>query len=118
MTYFKIGETDFSPFVSSLKINKTAVYNTQTNANGDNVVDYVNSKRTIEVNMIAMNEEDMMAIQNAIDAFSVSLSFLNPKTNTLEQNVACIIPADEVDYYTIRADRTFFNAFVLTFYEL
>lgn len=118
MTYFKIGETDFSPFVSSLKINKTAVYNTQTNANGDNVVDYVNSKRTIEVGVIALNEADMMTIQNAIDAFNVSLSFMNPKTGTLETNVNCIIPADEVDYYTIRADKTFFKAFALTFYEL
>lgn len=118
MAYFKIGETDFSPFVSSLKVSKNAIYNTQTNAAGDSVVDYVNSKRTITVGIIPMDETAMVKLQLAIDAFNVSISFLNPKTNALEENVACIIPTDEVDYYTIRADKTLFKAYTLTFIEL
>ena len=39
MTYFKIGDKDFSNRVSSLKIQKTSVYNAQTKANGDSVID-------------------------------------------------------------------------------
>ena len=54
----------------------------------------------------------------AIRDFSVSISFINPETNTLEENVSCIIPSNGVEYYTIRADKTMFQAFSLTFTEL
>ena len=47
MAYFKIGDTDFSAYVNGLKVNKNAVYNSQTNASGDTLVDYINSKRTL-----------------------------------------------------------------------
>jgi hypothetical protein len=57
MAYFKIGEIDFSPYVNSLKINKSANYNAQTNAAGNTVVDYINSKRTIEVGIIPVDNE-------------------------------------------------------------
>ena len=117
MTYFKIGETDFSPFVSSLKVNTSVVYNSQTNASGNSVVDFVNSKRTIEVGIIPVDETAMLRLQQAIDAFSVSVSFLNPKTNALE-TITCIVPEDEVEYYTIRANNTSFKAYALTFIEL
>lgn len=118
MTYFKIGDKDFSNRVSSLKIKKTSVYNAQTNANGDSVVDYINSKRTIDVGIIPLDAEELLEIQNAIAAFNVSLSFLNPETNALETDVNCIIPSNDVDYYTIRADQTLTKAMDLTFTEL
>ena len=118
MTYFKIGDKDFSNRVNSLKISKTAVYNAQTNANGDSVVDYVNSKRTISVGIIPLNAQELLEVQGAIAPFSVSLSFLNPETNTLETGVNCIIPTNDVDYYNILADRTLTKAMNLTFTEL
>lgn len=55
MAYFKIGDVDFSLYVNSLKVSKTANYSAQTNAAGDTVVDYINSKRTIEVGIIPLN---------------------------------------------------------------
>lgn len=118
MTYFKIGDQDFSNRVSKLKVQKTSVYNAQTNANGDSVVDYINSKRTISVEIITLDAAEMVKVQSAIAAFSVSLSFLNPETNTLETGVNCIIPSNEVDYYTIRDDKTLTRAINLTFTEL
>lgn len=118
MTYFKIGDKDFSNRVSSLKIQKTSVYNAQTNANGDSVVDYINSKRTIDVGIIPLDAEELLEVQSAIAPFNVSLSFLNPETNTLETGVNCIIPKNDVDYYTIRADKTLTKAMNLSFTEL
>lgn len=118
MTYFKIGDKDFSNRVSSLKIQKTSVYNAQTNANGDSVIDYINSKRTIDVGIIPLDAKELLEIQSAIAPFNVSLSFLNPETNTLETNVNCIIPQNDVDYYTIRADKTLTKAMNLSFTEL
>ena len=118
MTYFKINNNDYSMYVSTLKIGSTANYIAQQNAAGNTVVDYINAKRTIEVGIIPVKSEDMIKLQNDIQNFNVSLSFLNPTTNTLEENVSCIIPTNAVDYYTVRAEGTTFKAFTLQFTEL
>lgn len=118
MSYFKIGNTDFSMYVNELKINKSSNYNAQTNAAGNTVVDFINSKREIEVGIIPVDSEAMSALQSAIDAFSVSISFRNPKTNALENNVSCIIPSSEVEYYTIQSNKVMYKAFTLKFIEL
>lgn len=118
MAYFKIGDKDFSNRVSSLKIQKKAVYNVQTNARGDSVVDYINSKRTIEVGIIPMSDAEMLELQLAIAPFGVAISFLNPETNSLEENLSCIIPDNDVEYYTIQAAHTSLKATKLKFTEL
>lgn len=118
MEYVKINNVDVSKYVNGLKIDKTANYNAQTNAAGNTLVDFINHKREIEVGFIPLNGEDMAAIQAFIDAFSVSLSFRNPQTNALENNVVCIIPKGGVEYYTIRQDSVSYKAFTLKFKEL
>lgn len=118
MAYFKINDVDFSAFVNELKVNKSANYNAQTNAAGDTVVDYINSKRQIEVGIIPLDKTDMSKLLNAIEGFNVSISYRNPLTNTLEKNVNCIIPESEVEYYTIQVNKVMYNAFNLTFTEL
>ena len=60
----------------------------------------------------------MINLQQAIDAFSVSISFLNPSTNQLEENVVCIIPDKEIEYYTIQTNKVMYNALTLKFAEL
>lgn len=118
MAYFKIDNIDYSMYVNELKINKNSVYNAQTNAAGNTVVDYINSKREIEVGIIPLNDTAMQQLQTAIDAFNVSISFRNPKTNALEEGVNCIIPENGIEYYTIQADKVMYNAFTLKFIEL
>ena len=53
-----------------------------------------------------------------IKAFSVSLSFRNPETNKLETGVACIIPSNDVEYYTIQTAKVSYKKMKLTFTEL
>ena len=118
MTYFKIGDKDLSMYVNELSVKTKHNYIAQTNANGDSVVDYINSKREIEVGIIPIDAAAMLVIQQAIAAFNVKISFLNPNTNALEENVNCIIPSNQVEYYTIRADKTQFNKMKLNFDEL
>lgn len=118
MTYFKINNVDFSHYVSALKVETTNNYNAQTNAAGNTVIDYINSKRTIEVGIIPLNDADMKALQQAIGAFNVSISFMNPKTGAIENNVNCIVPSDGVDYYTIQSGKVMFKAFTIQFVEL
>lgn len=118
MAYFKIGGTDFSHVVSALKVSKAANYNAQTNAAGNTVVDYINAKRTIEVGIIPVDDAAMRQLKAAISAFSVAISFRNPDTGELAENVACICPDSEADYYTIQPGRVSYKAFTLTFVEL
>ena len=118
MAYLKINGVDFSGICNKLNITTDVLYNAQTNAAGGTVVDYVGAKRTIEVGIIALSDADMLRVQQAISAFSVALSFRNPRTNTLEENVPCIIPSSTADYYTIRIDKVLYNATTLTFQEL
>lgn len=117
MAYFKIGKTDFSSIVNELNINNTSNYNSQTNAAGDIVVDYINTKRIIEVGIIPLDDTDMAKLQTAINDFKVMISFRNPKTNQLE-TIFCIIPESGVEYYTIQANKVMYKAFKLKFIEL
>lgn len=117
MSYFKINDKDFSAYVSGLKVNKAATYTAQTNAAGNTVVDYINSKRTIEVEIIPLNDAAMLELQSALAAFNVSVAFRDPQTNALE-TANCIIPEANVEYYTIQVSRVLYNAVTLTFIEL
>ena len=118
MSYFKINGVDFSNCVSALTIDKKAEYSAETNAAGNTVVDYINAKRTIEVGIIPLSGEELQKLLTAIDGFSVSLSFINPLTNAIEENVGCIIPSSGVDYYTIQAGKIMLDKFKLKFTEL
>lgn len=118
MAYFKINDVDYSMYVNALKVSTDTNYNAQTNAAGDTVVDYINQKREIEVGIIPLNDTVMAQLQAAIEAFNVNISFLNPKTKALEENVNVIIPSNEVEYYTIQVDKVSFDALTLTFTEL
>ena len=117
MAYFKIGKTDFSNIVNELNINNTSNYNSQTNAAGDTVVEYINTKRIIEVGIIPLDDTDMANLQTAINDFKVMISFRNPRTNQLE-TIFCIIPESGVEYYTIQANKVMYKAFKLKFIEL
>ena len=118
MEYFKIDGVDYSKYVSGLIIRKATNYNSQTNAAGDTVVDYINTKREIEVKIIPLEAADMAIILNAVEPFNVSVSFRNPLTNEIEENVNCIIPENEVEYYTIQVNKVLYNEMSLTFTEL
>lgn len=118
MAYFKINNNDYSLFVNSLKVGKVNNYTSQTNAAGDTVADLIGSKRTIEVGIIPLNDTDMKKLLADLDLFSVSLSFRNPRTNELAEGVSCIIPSDDVSYYTIQQGKVMYQAFTLKFTEL
>lgn len=118
MAYFKINDNDYSLYINALKVNNSTKYNAQTNAAGDTVVDYINSKRTIEVGIIPLDDEALKNLLLDIDKFSVTISFRNPKTNELEEGINCIIPDNKIEYYTIQADNVSYNGFNIKIIEL
>lgn len=118
MAYFKIGDADYSRCINSLKESTINNYTAQQNAAGDTVVDYINKKRVIEVGFIPLSAETMAYLMTDIEAFNVSISYLNPKTKKLENDVNCIVASHEPEYYTIQDNNVIFKAFTLTFTEL
>ena len=117
MAYFKIGETDFSNVVSALSVSYQHNYNALTNAAGDTVMDYINRKRKIEVEIIPIADTQMQAILNAVNEFGVTIYLLEPKTGTL-LSVNCAVADYQVQYYTIQQSKTQFQKFKLVFNEL
>ena len=117
MEYFKINNIDFSYIVNSLTIEKEHNYNAQTNAAGDTVVDYINSKREIEVGIIPLSDAAMAELLTAIQNFELDISFRNPVTNEIDV-ARCIIPDSNIEYYTIQANKVMYNELTLTFVEL
>ena len=117
MAYLKINNIDFSQYVNALKVNTENNYNAQTNAAGDTVVDYINSKRTLEVGIIPVDSEAMVNLQDIINNFNVLVEYRDPRTGALNQ-MNCIIPDNEVEYYTIQANKVLYNAFNIELVEL
>jgi hypothetical protein len=117
MAYIKINDVDYSAYCNKLAVSKSANYTSQTNAAGNTVVDYINSKRTVDVGIIPVNQYTMTELQNAIEGFNVQLTFKNPQTRLLE-TINCIIPTNNVEYYTIQDGNVLFNGFDMQFIEL
>ena len=118
MAYLTMNDTDFSSYVNELKVTNSHLYNAQVNAAGNTVVDYINKKRTIEVGIIPVDDTVMANLQAIINDFNVKIAFRNPQTNLLEENVNCIIPSNDVSYYTIQSDKVMYQALKLKFQEL
>ncbi len=118
MTYLKINGTDYSMYVNQFKVGKTVTYKSATNAAGDTVVKYITTKRSFTVGIIPLNDRVMATLQGDISGFRVSISYRDPETNKLVENVQCIIPNNDVEYHTIRANNVLYKAFTLVIQEL
>jgi len=117
MDYFKINGVDYSDCVCGLEVSRNAIYNSQTNCMGDTVVDYINSKREIDVDIISLDNNKTSEILNQINNVVVSITFLDPITKTMEE-ATCLIPKTKIKYYTIQQDNVRIDSFSLGFEEL
>lgn len=117
MAYLKINDIDFSMYVSGLKVATEHIYKQRTNAAGNTLIKYVNTKYVIEASIIPLNQTIMAQLQKQINNLSVSVSFLDPDSKELK-TIDCIIPKQIVEYYTIQDSNVKFKAFTLNFQEL
>lgn len=118
MAYFKINGVDFSLYCNALKVNHKANFKSATNAAGNTVVKYVTTKRTFTVGIIPLNGDVMASLQTEIAKFKVSIAYRDPKTNALVENVECVIPTDDCEYYYIHQNGVMYKALTLVFQEL
>lgn len=117
MSYLKINDKDYSAICSELKVSNEVNYNARANAAGDTVVEYINTKRKIEVGFIPLQDAEMLDLQAELSKFSVSLTFRNPRTNDVEV-ISCIVAKNGVEYYTIQSNNVSYKAFTAIFTEL
>lgn len=117
MTYFKINEIDYSMYVNKLLVGTEHIYKGRTNASGNTIVKRINTKRTLEVGIIPLDENAMANLQYLLNQFTLTVSFLNPETKELE-NIKCMVSVQSVEYYTIQNSDVRFKAFSLVFKEL
>ena len=110
MTYFKINNNDYSMYVNKMIVAKNHIYKSMTNAAGNTLVKYVTSKRIIEVGIIPLDDSSMSMLQSDLNEFNVSISFLNPDTGALEENMNCILSDQIVEYYTIQDSNVKFTS--------
>ena len=116
--FFKINDNDYSMYVNKLMVSKEHLYTPVTTSAGNTVVKYINNKRVLEVGIIPLDDTVMARLLTDVDKFKVSISFRDPQTNLISENVVCIIPKNTVDYYTIQAGKVMYKAFSLQIKEL
>lgn len=117
MTYFKINNVDFSQYVNKLNIQTNHVYNARTNAAGDKKVKLINTKHIIAVGIIPLSEESNAELMTLLNQFQMTISYRDPETKALVE-ADCILPKNNIEYYTIQADKVVTKAYTLTFEEL
>lgn len=102
MTIFKIGNTDFSGLVSGLKVGYETLVSDSSgrNANGDTVLDVINMKRKIYVTLRHTTIAEMKSFLAAIADYQVSISYLDPKTNSM-QSAQVYTGTPEPEYYNV-----------------
>ena len=118
MIYFKMNGVDFSKYVAVLKVGKTHNFKSMVNASGNTLVKYQNTKRSIEVGFIHMNEDAMQTLLKTLGNLQVTISYREPLNKDMAENVKCINTTQLIEYYTIREDEVSYKPFSLTFTEL
>lgn len=116
--FFKINDNDYSMYVNKLQVGTTHHYQQKSSANGADKITYKYKRRVIEVGIIPLDDAAMMRLMNDIDKFRVSISFRDPLTNTITENMSCIIPNNIVEYYTIQVGKVKYKAFSLQLQEV
>lgn len=115
--YFAINGTDYSKYVNKLKVGREHFYKSMKTAAGNTLVKYINTKRVIEVGIIPLDDAAMANLLRDVNEFQVTISYRDPLTNALEENVNVIIPNNLVEYYTIQAGNVKYKAFSLQMTE-
>ena len=118
-TYFKIGSTDFSQYVSGLEVDVKYNYTSQTNAAGNTVVDYINKKFVVTVEFISLDAETAKTIISNFIENTCSISFINPRLNQLTTLNNVMIDDYSIEYYSIQsASNTRLKKFKVKFIAL
>ena len=116
----KIGTTDFSNYVSALKVEKnylTSEYSGR-NAAGTMSIDVIANKYKITASFITLPVATTKTILSAISGYAnLSITFMDPFTNTT-QTKTCYIGTPSIEYYRLSNNMKMTKPFSINFIEL
>ena len=117
--YFRINNVDYSDMVSGLKVGYETLVsdNSGRNANGDTVIDIVNTKRKVYVTFRHTTDAEMRRLLSAIEDYVVAVDFRNPATGAL-MTINAYTGTPEPEYYTIQNGFVVYKPMNLNFIEL
>ena len=100
-----------------MKVGITQHFKSMVTAAGNTLARPINKKYIVEVGFRSLPDEEMMRLQKHIGKLTVSISFLEPATNTLK-TVNCLLATSLVEYYTIQDTEIRYKPFSLQFAQL
>lgn len=119
MAYFKIGSTDFSDKVKSMKVDMEVLVadNSGRDAAGNTFVDIVNRKYKLEMVFRPMNDTEMAALLNAVRDYVISVTFYEPRTRA-NKTITCYIGTPMPEFYTLQNGKILYKELSLNFIEM
>jgi hypothetical protein len=117
--YFLINDADFSSIVSGLKVGYETLVSDSSgrNAAGDTVIDIINRKIKVYVNIRHTTEDEMKNFLNAMKNYVVQVKFRDPKTKALTE-ITAYTGTPEPEYYTIQDGFVLYKPMAINFIEL
>ena len=117
--YFTINGVDYSHLVSGLKVGFETLVSEGSgrNAAGNTVIDVINRKYKVYVELRHTTGAEMAAFLKAIQDYVVTIGFLSPKTNSMI-SITAYTGTPEPEYYTIQPTHTIYKPLSLNFIEL
>lgn len=114
-----INGVDVSDLVKSLKIGYETLVSDSSgrNANGDSVIDIINTKVKLKVVFRPMDDSDMERLLSTFEAYVIDVTYRDAKSNN-NRTITCYTGTPEPDYYCILDNRVFYNEMDLNFIEL
>lgn len=120
--YFAInGDDTFSSLVAKggLKVDYETLVSDSSgrNAKGDLTVDVINHKYKVGVTFRSCTPTEVASIMSAIDDYVISISFFNPKTNSIVTKT-CYTSTPSITWNTLATGKERTNTFSINFIEL
>ena len=91
--------------------------NSGRNANGDTVIDVINTKVKVYITFRHTTGAEMQELLTAIKDYQVQVSFKDAKTKALT-TISAYTGTPEPEYYTIQGDHIIYKPLSLNFIEL
>ena len=121
-TTFMIGRDDFSDLVSGLKVGYETLVSDSIgrNANGDTVLDIINTKRKIYVTLTHTLAYRMAEFLTDIEDYVIDITYLDPRTLSLE-TAHVYTGTPEPEFYSVNTtnpDLSIYKPMSINFIEL
>lgn len=119
MAFLKVNGVDISSLASGLKVGYETLVsdNSGRNAAGNTVIDVINKKIKLYVNIRHTIQDEMKMFLDAINSYVVTVEFLDPKTKQLK-TITAYTGTPEPEYYTIQNGFVVYKPINLNFIEL